>query len=122
MHLLALADACVVPSIFPEAFGMVAAEAAAAGCPPIVARHSGLAEIAAGLAEAYPPALRHLAGFATGDADDLRAKLIELLALGPVDRGAIREAARRAAVERWSWTSVAGRLLEPFADGGTLVA
>ena len=122
VHLLALADACVVPSIFPEAFGMVAAEAAAAGCPPIVARHSGLAEIAAGLAEAYPPALRHLAGFASGDADDLRAKLTELLALGPADRDAIREAARRAAVERWSWTSVAGRLLEPFADGGTLVA
>ena len=53
-HLLALADACVVPSIFPEAFGMVAAEAAAAGCPPLVARHSGLAEVAAGLEEAYP--------------------------------------------------------------------
>jgi glycosyltransferase involved in cell wall biosynthesis len=115
VHLLALADACVVPSIFPEAFGMVAAEAAAAGCPPIVARHSGLAEIAAGLAEAYPPWLRHLAGFATGDADDLRAKLGELLALGTADRTAIREAARRAAVERWSWTSVADRLLEPFA-------
>ena len=32
-HLLALADACVVPSIYPEAFGMVAAEAAAAGVP-----------------------------------------------------------------------------------------
>ncbi len=31
VHLLALADATVVPSIFPEAFGMVAAEAAAAG-------------------------------------------------------------------------------------------
>ena len=107
VHLLALADACVVPSIFPEAFGMVAAEAAAAGCPPIVARHSGLAEIAAGLEEAYPPALRHLAAFATGDADDLRAKLTELLALPPADREAIREAARRATVERWSWTSVA---------------
>ena len=53
-HLLALADACVVPSIFPEAFGMVAAEAAAAGCPPLVARHSGLAEVAAGLEETYP--------------------------------------------------------------------
>ena len=37
VHLLALADVAVVPSIFPEAFGMVAAEAAAAGCPPIVA-------------------------------------------------------------------------------------
>ncbi len=56
VHLLALADACVVPSIFPEAFGMVAAEAAAAGCPPLVARHSGLAEVAAGLEEAYPGA------------------------------------------------------------------
>src|SRR6266508_1325378 len=36
-HLLPLADVTVVPSIFPEAFGMVAAEAAAAGSPPLVA-------------------------------------------------------------------------------------
>ncbi|MCU0477228.1 MAG: glycosyltransferase family 4 protein [Chloroflexi bacterium] len=115
VHLLALADVCVVPSIFPEAFGMVAAEAAATGCPPLVARHSGLAEIAAGLAEAYPPELCHLAGFSTGDADDLRAKLTELLGLGSSDRVAIRAAARRAAVERWSWTGVAGRLLETLA-------
>jgi glycosyltransferase involved in cell wall biosynthesis len=115
VHLLALADACVVPSTFPEAFGMVAAEAAATGCPPLVARHSGLAEIAAGLAEEYPPDLRHLAGFTSGDVGDLRAKLTELFALSPTDRVAIRAAARRAAVERWSWTSVADRLLEPFA-------
>ncbi len=114
VHLLALADACVVPSIFPEAFGMVAAEAAATGCPPLVARHSGLAEIAAGLEDAYPPGLRHLAAFASGDAADLRAKLAEILALGPADRAAIRGSARRAAVERWSWTSVASRLLEPL--------
>src|SRR4029077_13859479 len=33
-HLLPLADVTVVPSIFPEAFGMVAAEAAAAWFPP----------------------------------------------------------------------------------------
>src|SRR4029453_16258683 len=39
-HPLPLADVPVVPSIFPEAFGMVAAEAAAAGSPPLVARHS----------------------------------------------------------------------------------
>ena len=71
VHLLALADATVVPSIFPEAFGMVAAEAAAAGSPPLVARHSGLAEIADGLEQEYPPHLRHLASFATGDAAEL---------------------------------------------------
>ena len=69
MHLLPLADAAVVPSIFPEAFGMVAAEAAACGCPPLVARHSGLAEVAAGLEEAYPARLGHLASFPTGDVE-----------------------------------------------------
>ena len=113
-HLLALADACVVPSIFPEAFGMVAAEAASAGCPPLVARHSGLAEVAAGLEDAYPPALRHLAAFDAGEADDLGRRLSELLVLPPVERAAIRAAARAAAVEHWSWAGISRRLLEPL--------
>src|SRR5206468_9934374 len=102
VQLLPLADVCVVPSIFPEAFGMVAAEAAAAGCPPLVARHSGLAEIADGLEAEYPPELRRLASFATGDAGDLREKLRDLLGLPAQDRRAVSEAARRAALERWS--------------------
>ena len=121
VHLLALADVTVVPSIFPEAFGMVAAEAAAAGSPPLVARHSGLAEVALGLEQEYPAHLAHLASFATGDAQELAAKLNELLALPGSDRTALREAARRATVARWSWAGVAQRLLEPFnyapADG-----
>ena len=54
VHLLPLADFTVVPSIFPEAFGMVAAEAAAAGSPPLVARHSGLEEIAEGTGGRIP--------------------------------------------------------------------
>ena len=112
VHLLARADVCVVPSIFPEAFGMVAAEAAAAGCPPLVARHSGLAEVAEGLEAEYPPALRGLTSFASGDAGDLHEKLAALLALSPADRAEVRAAARRAAVERWSWASIADRLLE----------
>ena len=114
VHLLALAEATVVPSIFPEAFGMVAAEAAAAGSPPLVARHSGLAEIADGLEEEYPAHLSHLASFATGDAAELAAKLSELLALPDADRDAVRAAARNATVTRWSWAGVARRLLEPF--------
>jgi glycosyltransferase involved in cell wall biosynthesis len=108
---LPLCDVAVVPSIFPEAFGMVAAEAAAAGCPPLVARHSGLAEIAEGLEEEYPAELRDLASFRTGDAADLAAKLRRLLAL---PRGTLAEPARRAVVRRWSWGSVAERLLQPF--------
>jgi glycosyltransferase involved in cell wall biosynthesis len=110
-HLLPLADVTVVPSIFPEAFGMVAAEAAAAGSPPLVARHSGLAEIADGLEAEYPAPRRHLASFATGDVEDLTAKLTELLQLAPDERMELGAAAREAAVERWSWSSVAQRLL-----------
>jgi len=117
VHLLPLADVTVVPSIFPEAFGMVAAEAAAAGSPPLVARHSGLAEIAEGLEAEYPAEYKHLASFANGDAADLAAKLDELLALPPAARAVLGAAARRAAVERWSWTSVATRLLEPIGGG-----
>jgi glycosyltransferase involved in cell wall biosynthesis len=114
VQLIPLADATVVPSIFPEAFGMVAAEAAAAACPPLVARHSGLEEIAQGLEEAYPPELRRLAAFETGDSLDLADKLHELLALPGDERRALGEAARRVAIERWSWAGVAARLLQPF--------
>jgi glycosyltransferase involved in cell wall biosynthesis len=112
-QLLPLADVTVVPSIFPEAFGMVAAEAAAAGSPPLVARHSGLAEVAAGLEDEYPAHLRHLSAFESGNADDLHTKLQELLALSREDRAALQHAARRTVVERWSWAGVARRLLEP---------
>ncbi|HEY8646155.1 MAG TPA: glycosyltransferase family 4 protein [Gaiellaceae bacterium] len=111
VHLLPLADVTVVPSIFPEAFGMVAAEAAAAGSPPLVARHSGLAEVAAGLEEEYPERFRHLASFETGDAADLARKLTELLALSPADRDELERAGRKAVVDRWSWASIAQRLL-----------
>ena len=111
-HLLALAETCVVPSIFPEAFGMVAAEAAATGCPPIVSRHSGLAEVAAGLEAGYPERYRDLAGFTAGDPDALRVRLATVLSLPDADRRAIREAARRTTVERWSWAGIARRLLE----------
>jgi glycosyltransferase involved in cell wall biosynthesis len=114
VHLLPLADATVVPSIFPEAFGMVAAEAAAAGSPPLVARHSGLEEIAEGLEAEYPPEHRHLTSFTTGDAADLATKLRELLALPQAEHARIAATARKAVEARWSWAGIAARLLQPF--------
>jgi glycosyltransferase involved in cell wall biosynthesis len=115
VNLLPLADATVVPSIFPEAFGMVAAEAAAAGSPPLVARHSGLAEVAAGLEASYPERFRHLASFETGNAEELVRKLNELIGLSQRDRDTLARAARAAVVERWSWATVARQLLAPVA-------
>jgi glycosyltransferase involved in cell wall biosynthesis len=111
-HLLALADACVVPSVFPEAFGMVAAEAAAAGCPPVVARHSGLAEVAAELEAALPPALGRLVSAPPGDAPELRRRLETLIALPAADRERLRATVREVAATRWSWAGIARRLLE----------
>ena len=116
VHLVPLCDVTVVPSIFPEAFGMVAAEAAAGGSLPLVARHSGLAEIAEGLEAEYPPQYRELTSFETGNPRDLDHKLSALLALSPEERGELSAAARRAVAERWSWERVAARLLRPFTN------
>jgi len=113
VHLLPLCDVAIVPSIFPEAFGMVAAEAAAAGVPPVVADHSGLAEVGAGIAAEYPPALAHLTTFPNGDAAVLRERLQELLALS--ERKELGQAARAAVERNWSWTRVSERLLSALA-------
>ena len=110
-HLWALADVSVTPSVFPEAFGMVAAEAAACGSPPLVARHSGLAEIAEGLEAEYPPEHRDLASFAPGDAADLAAKLEAVLGLSPPDWERLSAAARRTVEARWSWERIAASIL-----------
>jgi glycosyltransferase involved in cell wall biosynthesis len=80
-----------------------------------VARHSGLAEIAEGLEQEYAAEHRELASFTTGDSAELAAKLEAILALPVAERRTLAEAARRATVERWSWTSVAHRLLAAVA-------
>jgi glycosyltransferase involved in cell wall biosynthesis len=111
-HLLPLCDVAVVPSIFPEAFGMVAAEAAAAGVLPIVSAHSGLAEVAAGIGAEVGPEVAALLSFPAGDAGALRDRLASVLALPAERRRELGLAARRAVERRWSWAVVAARLLE----------
>jgi glycosyltransferase involved in cell wall biosynthesis len=111
-HLVPLCDISVVPSIFPEAFGMVAAEAAAGGACPLVARHSGLAEVAAGVEAEYPAGCGALASFEPGSVADLHLKLATLLGLAPAERAELQAAARRAVIERWSWAGIARQLLD----------
>ena len=111
-HLLPLCDVAVVPSIFPEAFGMVAAEAAAAGLLPVVSAHSGLAEVAAGIGGEVGPEAAPLLSFSAGDVAALRERLAAVLALPSDRRGELGLAARLAVERRWSWTVVAARLLE----------
>jgi glycosyltransferase involved in cell wall biosynthesis len=111
-HLLPLCDVAVVPSIFPEAFGMVAAETAAAGVLPVVSAHSGLAEVAAGIGEEVGPDAAALLSFPAADAGALRERLDAILTLPADRRRELGLAARRAVERRWGWKVVADRLLQ----------
>ena len=57
-ELLPHAEALVMPSTFPEAFGMVAVEAGACGALPVSAEHSGMREVSRQLAAELPEASR----------------------------------------------------------------
>jgi glycosyltransferase involved in cell wall biosynthesis len=107
--LLALSEAEVVPSTFPEAFGMVAAEAAACGALPISARHSGLAEVSAALAAAVPPEARPWLTFEVGDGAvrAIAARVVAWLQAPDDVRARTREALAGVARARFSWTGVA---------------
>jgi len=111
IDLLPACEALVVPSTFPEAFGMVAAEGAACGALPVCAQHSGLAEVAEALAQGVPePAQRWLA-FSTAAGSDAVRDLAECVCAWLEAPAALRDDVRAALVatvrERWSWEGVA---------------
>jgi glycosyltransferase involved in cell wall biosynthesis len=108
---LAAMDVLVVPSILDEAFGMVAAEGAAAGALPLVARHSGLAEVAAALEShagrpglfSYRPGPGAVGAIAEG--------IDRLLAIPPGERRGIAASLAGFVRDEWSWRRTADRLL-----------
>jgi glycosyltransferase involved in cell wall biosynthesis len=107
--LLPACEAQVMPSTFPEAFGMVAAEAAACGVLPLSAGHSGMAEVTATLAPALPEELRPLLSFDVGPraVEEIAEKLVKWLTLDPAERGRATSALAAEAARRYSWESVA---------------
>jgi len=111
--LLPACAAQVVPSTFPEAFGMVAVEGAACGALPISAAHSGLAEVTAVLAEAVDEPVGELLSFAPGpDAvDELGAKLVRWLRLEPAERERTAAALAAVAHARFGWEGVASGVI-----------
>jgi glycosyltransferase involved in cell wall biosynthesis len=104
-------DVLVVPSEIPEAFGMVAAEAAASGVLPIVPRHSGIGEAGAALERALDAP-----GLLTFDPDDpvsgIAERIDAVLGLPYEERRALELKAADFARREWSWETVAERLLE----------
>jgi len=107
--LLPACRALIVPSTFPEAFGMVAAEAAACGALPISAAHSGLAEVSEELARAVPAQVAAWLSFPVEDGA-VRALAERVTSWLGAD-AALRENTRAGLVRtvraRWSWEGVA---------------
>jgi len=111
------ADVLVMPSTFPESFGMVAAEAAAAGTLPVSAAHSGMAEVSQALAEGLPPEASGLVSFELGDraVASLAACINGWLGLDPGTRERALAALHEVASRRWSWEGVARGVLAASA-------
>jgi len=111
------ADAFVMSSTYPEAFGMVAVEAAACGTFPVSAGHSGMLEVSRQLAAALPPEAAGLVSFPVeaGAVEAIADRLDRWLSL-PAER---RERSRAALVETtrrlWSWEGVARGVLAAAA-------
>jgi glycosyltransferase involved in cell wall biosynthesis len=107
--LLPACEALVVPSTFPEAFGMVAAEAAACGVLPVSAAHSGLLEVSDELARALPAQAAACLSFPVDDraVQSLAQCLVGWLGLDEGLRAEAREGLVSTVRDNWSWDRVA---------------
>jgi len=108
-EVLPAADALVMPSTFPEAFGMVAVEGAACGALPISAAHSGMLEASRQIAAALPDDIAPLVSFpvAEGAVTQLANRLRAWLDVDPARRREIGGLLARRVDELWSWEGVA---------------
>ncbi|HET8863942.1 MAG TPA: glycosyltransferase family 4 protein [Solirubrobacterales bacterium] len=108
-ELLPDAEALVMPSTFPEAFGMVAAEAAACGVLPVSAGHSGMKEVSKELAAALPAEVGELTSFPVeeGAVEAIAERLNGWLELPEAEREEARGALVATARRLWSWEGVA---------------
>jgi glycosyltransferase involved in cell wall biosynthesis len=111
------AEAMVMPSTFPEAFGMVAVEAAACGTLPVSAGHSGMLEVSRQLRAELPEAVGALTSFPVeeGAVEAIAARIDAWLALPEAERQRAREALVETVGRLWSWEGVARGVLAAAA-------
>lgn len=116
-RLLPACEALVFPSTHPEAFGMVAAEAAAAGVLPVSAAHSGALEVSRALAAELPDEAAGLVSFPVdgGAVEAIATRLRGWLALDERARAECRRALRATAARLWGWEGVAAAVIDAAA-------
>jgi glycosyltransferase involved in cell wall biosynthesis len=111
------AEAMVMPSTFPEAFGMVAVEAAACGTLPISAGHSGMLEVSRQLASELPEEVGALTSFPVeeGAVEATAARIDRWLSLPEAERRRTRGSLVATVARLWSWEGVARGVLAAAA-------
>ena len=107
-------DALVFPSTFPESFGMVAAEAAAAEVAPVSANHSGAAEVSRALAADLPEDAASLIAFDLDDhaVESIARCLNGWLGMDPAESAAARAQLRATVTRLWSWEGLARSVID----------
>src|SRR5262249_15861326 len=103
------AETFVMPSTFPEAFGMVPAESSACGGPPVSADHSGMREASRHLAKAIGPELAPLLTFEVGPGAvaKIADRVNGWLELPAEERRRAGAQLAEMVHELWSWQGVA---------------
>ena len=119
-RLVPACDALVFPSTHPEAFGMVAAEAASAGVLPVSAAHSGALEVSRALMDGLPDEAAGLVSFPLGRGRDRgdRGPPQRLARHGPARaRRMTRTSLRDTAKRLWGWEGVAREVIAAATGG-----
>lgn len=117
--LIACSDITVAPSIFPEAFGLVAVESLASGVIPVQTNHSGFAEVVEKYFEEFPDifAEKKLNPLYLDEnlTSNIASNIINLLDyykhMEEKDKRSIRERARKVSFNNYSWEAMVDKYL-----------
>ena len=117
--LIACADVTVAPSVFPEAFGLVAVESLAAGVIPVQTNHSGFAEVIGKYVEEFSDLFdeRKLEQLCLNEnltlniADCINELLEYYKEMDENEKQSMRERARKVSIDNYSWEAMVKKYL-----------
>ncbi len=121
----ACADITVAPSIFSEAFGLVAVEALSAGIIPMQTNHSGFTEVIKKYVYEFSDVFDKTQlnplflneNLVLNMANNMKVLLSYYRRMNQKDRQSIRQRARKVSEINYSWRSIAEQYLKLIPDG-----
>lgn len=116
VHLLPAMDVLIAPSVFPEAFGMVAIEAASCGVYPVVTYQSAFKEIADHVKALVGNKVSNKDVMLNEDASiniayNVVAYLNQKSQWGESEIATFKQSLRKLVVDNFSWEGIAGKYL-----------